>query len=98
MPSDVKDIQREVEDGREPRPALRDTRTEVVENRDRQAVRVLLRLEHQRGNRGNQNHLANALLPVPRVVTHSLASTGGIADYRYINTVVQNQIQCALIR
>jgi len=53
---------------------------DILKNRERQATRILLSLEHQWRHRGDENGLKNSLLPMSRDVTDDLAPASGMRE------------------
>ena len=58
------------------------SRTDAVEDLDRQAPGVVGRAEHERRHRGDEYELRDPCGTVPAHVMHDLAATGGMTDER----------------
>ena len=58
-----------------------------VEHIDRQALRVVSCLEHQRRDGADQHGLGNALRAMPRDVANDFAAAGGVSDVNGVSQI-----------
>src|SRR5213080_3947533 len=66
------------------RPIRHKLSSQVVEDRDRQANRILVRLHHERRHRADEHGHGHAFCTMPPDVASDFSATGGMAHMDYI--------------